>query len=103
MKPTAALCSRVRRLPLTTKQVSNGFYKGTGTGATGRHTKHGGYVIEWRKVRTYVVPEQLKDCKLTPFVTRKMRPSKGRFEGEFKGPLSGEAYLKRWKEENGTD
>lgn len=78
-------------------------------------------MIEWRKVRTYVVPEQLKDCKvrrssilglvviadslsqLTPFVTRKMRPMKGRFEGESKGPLSGEAYLKRWKEENGTD
>ena len=64
MKPTAALYSRVRRLPLTTKQVSNGFYKGTGTGAMGRHTKHGGYVIEWRKVRTYVVPEGLKECKV---------------------------------------
>ena len=65
MKPTPALYSRLRRLPLTTKQVSNGFYKGTGTGAMGRHTKHGGYVIEWRKVRTYVVPEQLKDCKVS--------------------------------------
>ena len=64
MKPTASLYARVRRLPLTTKQVSNGFYKGTGTGAMGRHTKHGGYVIEWRKVRTYVVPEKLKDCKV---------------------------------------
>lgn len=69
----------------------------------GRHTKHGDYLIEWRKVRTYVVPEQLKQCKLTPFVTRQMRPTKGRFEGDPKGGLSGEAYLKRWKEENGTD
>lgn len=64
MKATAPLCSRVRRLPLITKQVSNGFYKGTGSGAMGRHTKHGGYVIEWKKVRTYVVPEQLKECKV---------------------------------------
>ncbi|KAL9137645.1 MAG: hypothetical protein Q9175_001134 [Cornicularia normoerica] len=103
MKPTASLYSRLRRLPLTTKQVSNGFYKGTGTGAMGRHTKHGGYVIEWRRVRTYVVPEQLKDCKLTPFVTQKLRPTKGRFEGESKGALSGHRYLARWKEENGTD
>ncbi|CAD6568340.1 MAG: hypothetical protein ASARMPREDX12_001373 [Alectoria sarmentosa] len=103
MKPTATLYSRLRRLPLTTKQVSNGYYKGTGTGAMGRHTKHGGYMIEWRKVRTYVVPEQLKDCKLTPFVTKRMKPTKGRFEGESKGGLSGEGYLKRWKEENGTD
>ncbi|KAL9074225.1 MAG: hypothetical protein Q9161_002419 [Pseudevernia consocians] len=103
MKPTAALYGRLRRLALTTKQVSNGFYKGTGTGAMGRHTKHGGYIIEWRKVRTYVVPDQLKYCKLTPFVTKKMEPTKGRFEGEPKGALSGEAYLKRWKEENGID
>ena len=67
MKPTAALHGRLRRLPLTTKQVSNGFYKGTGSGAMGRHTKHGGYVIEWNKVRTYVVPEQLKECKVRRF------------------------------------
>ena len=64
MKPTPSLSRRVIRLPLTTKQVNNGFYKGTGSGAMGRHTKHGGYVIEWKKVRTYVVPEQLKECKV---------------------------------------
>lgn len=64
MKPSAALYSRLRRLPLSTKQVSNGFYKGTGSGAMGRHTKHGGYVIEWQKVRNYIVPEGLKDFKV---------------------------------------
>ena len=65
MRPSAPLCSRsVRRLPLITKQVKNGFYKGTGSGAMGRHTKHGGYVIDVKKVRTYVVPEQLKECKV---------------------------------------
>lgn len=41
--------------------------------------------------------------QLTPFVTKKMRPTKGRFEGDAKGALSGEGYLKRWKEENGVD
>ena len=30
----------------------------------GRHTKHGDYVIEWHKVRTYVVPQALKDFKV---------------------------------------
>ena len=64
MKATAALYARVRRVPLTTKQVSNGFYKGTGTGAMGRHTKHGGYLIQWHKVRTYVVPDQLQNCNV---------------------------------------
>lgn len=26
----------------------------------GRHTKYGGYVVEWSKVRTYVVPADMK-------------------------------------------
>jgi large subunit ribosomal protein L41 len=64
MKPTQMLAKRVRRLALTTKMTNKGFYKGTGTGSTGSHTKHGGYVIDWEKVRTYVVPPNLKDCKV---------------------------------------
>jgi large subunit ribosomal protein L41 len=60
MRPTEVLFRRIRRLALTTKQTNKGFYKGTGTGSTGRHTKHGGYIIEWEKVRTYVVPPNLK-------------------------------------------
>ena len=87
----------------------------------GRHTKHGDYVIEWHKVRTYVVPEQLKDFKvrlellletllrlihrlqLTPFVTKNMEPLKGVFRGDKKGGLSGERYLDQWKRENSVD
>ena len=89
----------------------------------GRHTKHGGYVIEWRKVRTYVVPAGLKDFKvrknkdlslkinglltpetqLSPFVTRNMEPLKGKFGKDPKGALSGEKYLTRWEDENGSD
>ncbi len=41
--------------------------------------------------------------QLTPFVTRKMRPLRGRFEGDAKGGFSGERYLSRWKWENGED
>ena len=47
---------KYRHLRLTTKDVNKGYYKGNRTGAMGRHTKHGGYVIEWNRVRTYVVP-----------------------------------------------
>ncbi len=61
MKPTQALFRRLRRLALTTKQVNGGYYKGNRTGSMGRHTKHGGYVIDWKKVRTYVVPPNLAD------------------------------------------
>ena len=75
MKPSPVLLSRHRRLPLTTKQVSNGFYKGTGSGAMGRHTKHGGYVIEWHKVRNYVVPDGLKDFKVWKRIYRVIGPA----------------------------
>ena len=30
----------------------------------GQHTKYGGFVIDWKKVRTYVVPQGLKDFKV---------------------------------------
>jgi large subunit ribosomal protein L41 len=61
MQPTASFLARsttgIRRLRLTTKMVNGGYYKGTGSGSMGRHTKHGGYKIDWNKVRTYVVPD----------------------------------------------
>ncbi|KAL3423761.1 hypothetical protein PVAG01_05508 [Phlyctema vagabunda] len=103
MKPTQALFKRVARHQLSTKQTNKGFYRGTGSGSMGDHTKHGGYVINWDKVRTYVVPQNLKEFKLTPFVTRNMKPTRGRFEKDPKGALSGEAYLENWKKENGED
>jgi large subunit ribosomal protein L41 len=64
MKPTPALLKRIRRLQLTTKKAAKGFYKGTGSGSMGSHTKYGGYRIDWDKVRTYVVPKNLKDFKV---------------------------------------
>jgi len=64
MRPTQALSvGRYRHLKLTTKDVGRGFYKGNRTGSMGRHTKYGGYVIEWNKVRTYAVPD-LKEFKV---------------------------------------
>ncbi|KAL8939976.1 MAG: hypothetical protein Q9211_002504 [Gyalolechia sp. 1 TL-2023] len=103
MQPTAPLFRRLRRLALTTKMVNGGYYKGTGSGSMGRHTKHGGYVLDYEKVRTYVVPKDLKDFKLTPFVTKNMEPLKGDFAGDPKGGLSGARYLEKWKNENGMD
>lgn len=117
MQPSPVLQKSLRRLALTTKQAGRGFYKGTGSGSMGWHTKHGGYVIDWRKVRTYVVPSELENCRvrvirleiqsgggadanvweqLTPFVSRKIEKPKQ--------PLStnpGLDYLERWKMENG--
>lgn len=56
MRPTQSLASTYRKLRLTTKDMNKGFYKGNRTGTMGRHTKYGGYVIDWKKVRTYVAP-----------------------------------------------
>ena len=55
---------RFRKLPLTTKDINKGFYKGTGTGSMGQHTKFGGYIIDWQKVRTYAVPAGLNDFRV---------------------------------------
>ena len=63
MQPTQALLKRYRKLPLTTKDIKKGFYKGTRTGAMGRHTKYEGYIIDWSRVRTNVVPD-LDDFKV---------------------------------------
>lgn len=48
-----------RRSKLTTKQGNKDFYKGTGSANMGQHTKHGRYIIDYHKVRTYVVPAEL--------------------------------------------
>lgn len=55
--PTPSLGRALRRLALTTKQAGKDYYKGTGTGSMGSHTKFGAYRIDWSKVRTYVVPD----------------------------------------------
>jgi len=64
MKPTASFLKQISRLALSTKQTNKGYYKGTGSGAMGTHTKYGGYIIDWNKVRTYVVPKNLSDFKV---------------------------------------
>jgi large subunit ribosomal protein L41 len=65
MRPTQILgVGKYRHLKLTTKDVGRGFYKGNRTGSMGRHTKYGGYIVEWNKVRTYVVPQNLSESKV---------------------------------------
>ncbi|KAK6202610.1 mitochondrial 54S ribosomal protein YmL27 [Scheffersomyces amazonensis] len=49
-----------KRLPLTTKQGNKNYYKGTRSSGIGRLNKHARYLINWSKVRTYVVPDLSK-------------------------------------------
>ncbi|KAH7312384.1 50S ribosomal protein YmL27 [Stachybotrys elegans] len=104
MQPTRALeVLRYRTIPITVKDVGRGFYKGNRTGSMGRHTKYGGYKIEWEKVRTYVVPQGLKDFKLTPFVSKEIKAPVGDYKGLEKGPQNPYFYLEQWKRYNGVD
>jgi len=104
MRPTQALSvGKYRHLKLTTKDVGRGFYKGNRTGSMGQHTKWGGYIINWDKVRTYAVPENLDSCKLTPFVSRQVRPDPSDYKGLTKGPQDPYFYVEQWKRYNGVD
>ncbi|KAL9618981.1 MAG: hypothetical protein Q9160_006375 [Pyrenula sp. 1 TL-2023] len=71
MKPTQSLARNGARLRMTTKSINGGYYKGNRSGSMGAHTNFGGYVVDWRKVRTYNCPE-LSGFELTPFVTKQM-------------------------------
>ena len=41
--------------------------------------------------------------QLTPFIRGRPIHGRGDYKGDPKGPLSGDRYLNRWKEENGID
>jgi hypothetical protein len=69
MKPSPTLCFRLR---FTTKQVGRGFYRGTGTGAMGAHNEYGGYLVDWRKVRHFNVPD-LKGFRVCYYSPRRAR------------------------------
>ncbi|RKP13213.1 hypothetical protein BJ684DRAFT_20286 [Piptocephalis cylindrospora] len=43
---------------------------GKRTGSMGNHTKYGGYVIDWKKVRHFVAPD-MKGCEFKPYVSRR--------------------------------
>ncbi|KAJ5678314.1 uncharacterized protein N7477_003947 [Penicillium maclennaniae] len=100
------------RLRLTTKAINGGYYKGNRTGSMGRFDKHGNYVIDYKKVRTYVVPEDLKDFKLTPFVTKRAEAKRSIYNKEIEqngrtytvvDKMTGRNYLELWAERNGEE
>lgn len=61
-----------KRHPLTTKQGNKHFYKGTGSSGYGKLNKNGTYIIDWNKVRTYVVPADLHNTELRALVSPKV-------------------------------
>ncbi|KAF2165308.1 hypothetical protein M409DRAFT_67180 [Zasmidium cellare ATCC 36951] len=102
MQPSPILQKAIRRLALNTKQGPHNYYKGNRVGSHGRHTKWGGYVIDWAKVRTYVVPE-LSSFHLTPFVAMRIQKRRDNFAHTETGKATdGKEYIRKWKEEGGN-
>ncbi|EGW34916.1 uncharacterized protein SPAPADRAFT_58037 [Spathaspora passalidarum NRRL Y-27907] len=58
-----------KRHPITTKQGNHTFYKGTGSTGVGRLNNKGQYIMNWDKVRTYVVPSDLNSTELKALVS----------------------------------
>ncbi|KAL2001213.1 hypothetical protein VTN02DRAFT_2099 [Thermoascus thermophilus] len=109
VRPTQPLMARLR---LTTKQVNGGYYKGTRSGSMGYFAKNGSYIIDWKKVRTYVVPETLPEFKLTPFVTKRMAPTRSKYTQDIEKngktitverAFNGKDYLNVWMSDNGQE
>ncbi|KAJ5157139.1 uncharacterized protein N7482_008239 [Penicillium canariense] len=105
-KPSQPMMARLR---LTTKQVNGGYYKGNRTGSMGFFDRKGNYVIDWKKVRTYVVPEDLDSFKLTPFVSKRVEPTPSVYKKEIErngrtvtviDSLKGPAFLDLWYASN---
>lgn len=78
-----------KRHPLTTKQGNKTFYKGTGSAGYGKLNSAGHFIIDWKKVRTYVVPADLHTTNLKslvlPDAPQIMQKFRG-YEDGFKDP-----------------
>ncbi|KAJ3037950.1 hypothetical protein HK097_003333 [Rhizophlyctis rosea] len=61
------LCRGATRRIITSKEGNRFFYKGRGSGAMGRVTTKGRYVLEPHRFRKWAVPD-LTEFKLFPFV-----------------------------------
>lgn len=85
-----------KRLPLTTKQGNKTMYKGTRSSGIGKHTKFGGYAINWDKVRTFVTPAKQNDA-LKPLVNWELSELKHNFKNYPKGPLDVNLYFDKVK------
>ncbi|QBM89995.1 large subunit ribosomal protein L41 [Metschnikowia aff. pulcherrima] len=70
-----------KRHPLTGKQGNKHFYKGTGSSGYGKLNADGIYIMDWTKVRTYVVPAGLNSSDLKALVSPKVPQVLQTFEG----------------------
>ncbi|CAH6719943.1 54S ribosomal protein L27, mitochondrial [[Candida] jaroonii] len=87
-----------KRHPLTTKQGNKNFYKGTGSAGMGKLDKYGNFIVNWSKVRTYVVPTGLNQTSLKPLVSPEIPQIESRYVGYADGPKDVELAWKNIKD-----
>ncbi|QLG74810.1 hypothetical protein HG535_0H01370 [Zygotorulaspora mrakii] len=86
-----------RRTALTTKQGNKTMYKGTRSSGIGKHTRYGGYTIQWNKVRTFVTPQDY-NVELKPLVSHNVPELRHNFKGFQKGILDSRLYFDKLRE-----
>ncbi|KAH3663457.1 hypothetical protein WICMUC_005983 [Wickerhamomyces mucosus] len=86
-----------KRHALTTKQGNKNFYKGTRSSGIGRHTNKNRYIIQWEKVRTFVVPSEF-NSNLKPLVSPNATEIQNDFKGYSKGPLDSNLFYDKLNE-----
>lgn len=87
-----------KRHPLTTKQGNKNFYKGTGSTGYGKLNKNGTYIVNWEKVRTYVVPADLYNTELKALVSPNVPEIYQKFVGYEDGVKNPELAWKNIKD-----
>lgn len=70
-----------KRHALTTKQGNKNFYKGTRSAGYGKLNSSGHFIMDWTKVRTYVVPAELGTTELKSLVLPKTPQILQKFRG----------------------
>ncbi|RKP31272.1 hypothetical protein METBISCDRAFT_22586 [Metschnikowia bicuspidata] len=79
-----------KRHPLTTKQGNKTFYKGTRSNGYGKLNSAGHFIMDWQKVRTYVVPADLKTTNLKCLVLPNTPQIRQVYKGYKEGALDPE-------------
>lgn len=83
-----------KRVALTTKDGNKTMYKGTRSSGIGKHTRYGGYTINWDKARTFVVPKNF-NVDLKPLLSHNLPELKHEFKGYKKGYLDTKLYFEK--------
>lgn len=86
-----------RRHPLTTKKGNKNFYKGTRSSGIGKFTTKGRYIINWDKVRTFVVPTEF-NAELKPLVSPNAPQIQNHYKSYEQGPLDPKLYFTKIRE-----